>query len=107
MIRITVTSKHPVTVIADDDRRYHLAWLVEASADRVELQLRRPMPRPHELRVTGMIVETFGQLNTARFGSVSIEIDCQNVSGPDEHLLLVCPIAAHALQLVVTPLLAK
>ncbi len=107
MIRITVSEKHPVTVMTDDDRRYHFAWLVGVSGDRVELQLRSPMPRPHELRVTGMIVETFGQLNTARFGTVSIEIDCENVSGPDEHLLLVCPIAAHALQLVVTPLLAK
>ncbi len=107
MIRITMSEKHPITVVTDDDQRYHFAWVVSASPERVELQLRRPNPRLHLLRVTHLIVETFGQLSGARFGTVSIEIDCRNVSVSDEDLLLVRPISADAVQLVVTPFVAQ
>ncbi len=107
MIRITVSEKHPITVVTDDDQRYHFAWLVSASPEVVELHLRKPIPPPHELKVIGFFIETFGQLSSVRSGAVTVEVQCCNVSGPDEDLLLVRPIAANALEFVVTPFVAR
>ena len=104
MIRITVTEKHPITVIANGEPRYHFAQIIGVSASTIQLQLRRRSSRPNEVRASGLFVETFAQISTARFGTVSIEIDARNVSRRTDDLLLVHPIAAHALQVIVSPL---
>ncbi len=88
MISITISPGHPVTIIVDDDeRRYHFGRLINATNSVIEIDVSKALPRIADLIVIRVIVETFGQLNEQRFGTVDLRIDCQNVSVPTDRLL--------------------
>lgn len=91
MIRITVSSQHPVTVVAADKTRFHFARIISASKNVMLLRLRKAVPTISSLDVRSMIIETFAQLSDVRLGTVTIDIDCLNISSArDRFLKLQC-----------------
>lgn len=107
MIRITVSSQHPVTVVAADKKRFHFARIISASKNVMLLRLRKDVPTISSLDVRSMIIETFAQLSDVRLGSVTIEIDCLNISRTrDRFLKLQCQDSL-ALDIQITPEKAK
>ena len=107
MIRITVSSKHPVTVVAADETRFHFARIISASKDVMRLRLRKDVGTIALLNVTSLIIETFAQLSDVRLGSVTIEIDCLNISNPRDRFLKLQCQDSQALDIQVTPEKAK
>jgi hypothetical protein len=107
MIRITVSSKHPVTVVAADKTRFHFARIISASKDVMRLQLRKAVTTIALLNVRSVIIETFAQLSDVRLGSVTIEIDCLNISRTRDRFLKVQCQDSLALDIQVTPEKAK
>lgn len=79
MIRITVSPKHPVTVVAADARRFHFARLISVSRNTMRVQLRKAVPSVSLLNASSVMIETLGD--------VSIQIDCRNVSTRRDRLL--------------------
>jgi hypothetical protein len=103
MIRITVSSKHPVTVVAADKTRFHFARIISASKDVMRLRLRKDVGTIALLNVTSLIIETFAQLSDVRRGSVTIEIDCLNISSTRNRFLKLQCQDAPSLDIRVTP----
>lgn len=103
MIRITVSPKHPITIVAADERRFHFAQLTGVSKNIMQLRLRRAVPSIALLDVSSVFIETFAQLSDVRLGTVTIEIDCINISSArDRFLKLQCEDAS-SLDMRVTP----
>jgi hypothetical protein len=87
MIRITVSPKHPITIVAADERRFHFAQLIAVSKNIMWLQLRKAVPSIASLDVSSVFIETFGQLSEVRFGTVTLEIGCHNISTVRDRLV--------------------
>lgn len=103
MIQITVSARHPITIRAVGEPRYHFAQLISSSGNVMRLRLRKAVPSIALLNVRSVFVETFGQFSDVRVGTVTIEIDCLNISsGRDRFLKLQCQDAA-SLDIRVTP----
>lgn len=79
MIRITVSPKHPVTVVAADERRFHFAQLLGVSKNVMRLRLRKAVPSAALLNASSVIIETLG--------AVTIQIGCRNVSSLRDRVL--------------------
>lgn len=79
MIRLIVSPKHPVTIVAADARRFHFARLISVSRNTMRVQLRKAVPPVALLNATSVLIETLG--------GVSVQIDCRNVSTKEERLL--------------------
>lgn len=78
MIRITVSPKHPVTIVAADARRFHFARLITVSRNIMRVQLRKAVPSV-SLNASSVIIETLGR--------VRVQIDCRNISTRGERFL--------------------
>lgn len=103
MIRITVSPKHPVTIVAADERRFHFAQMAGVTKNIMRLRLRKAVPSIALLNASSVIIETFAQFSDVRLGTVTIEIDCLNISsGRDRFLKLQCQDAS-SLDIRVTP----
>ena len=103
MIRITVSPKHPVTIVAADERRFHFAELVGVSKNIVHLRLRKAVPSIALLDVSSVFIETFAQLSDVRLGTVTIEIDCLNISSTRDRFLKLQFQDTPSLDFRVTP----
>jgi hypothetical protein len=79
MIRITVSPKHPITIVAADERRFHFAQLVGVSKNVMRLRLRKAVPSAALLNASSVIIETLG--------AVTIQIGCRNISSVRDRFL--------------------
>jgi hypothetical protein len=95
MIRLTVSSKHPVTIVAAGARRFHFARLISVSRNIMHVQLRKAVPPVAVLNATSAIIETLGGL--------SVQIDCRNVSTRRERLLTLEFQNPASLDIQITP----
>ena len=103
MIQITVSRRHPITITAVGEPRYHFAQLVSSSGNVMRLRLRKAVPSIALLNASSVIIETFAQFSDVRIGTVTIEIDCLNISSSrDRFLKLQCQDAS-SLDIRVTP----
>jgi hypothetical protein len=102
MITINLAPLHPVTVVANDQRRYHFARFIAMSGRFMVVELRKT-PEDTGLLVTHVIVDLFGLLGVVRVGTVSIQIDCVNVSLTGKRFLRLQPTDALALKIRITP----
>jgi hypothetical protein len=92
-----------VTIVAADARRFHFARIISASKEVMRLRLRKAVPNIALLNVRSVIIETFAQLSDVRLGSVTIEIDCLNISSTHDRLLRLQVQNAPSLHLRITP----
>jgi hypothetical protein len=95
MIRITVSPKHPVTVVAADERRFHFAQLFGASRNIMRVRLRKAVPSVALLNASSVIIETLG--------AVTIQIDCRNVSAKGDRILRLKFPDPASLDIQITP----
>lgn len=79
MIRLTVSPKHPLTVIGTDATRYHFGQLISVTNNVIRVQLRRAVLDAHTIDIRSVIIETLAR--------VTVEIDCRNISSPGSDLL--------------------
>jgi hypothetical protein len=74
MTRVSVSSGHPITVIAADPVGYHFCQLIDVTKNVVRLRLRRAVPDARAINIRSIIIEALG--------NVTVEIDCRNISAP-------------------------
>lgn len=103
MIRINISRNHPVTITTDDKRQFHFAQVVAASRDTIQLRLRKVVPSIALLDTRSLIIETFAQLSDVRLGTVTVEVDCLNVSSVRDRFLKLRFQDAPALEIRVIP----
>lgn len=102
MIWITVSPNHPVTVIADDERRFHFGQVVGASKNTIVVRLRQTVRSIALLNARALIIETFGQISEIKLGTVTIELDCVNISSAHDYFLSLRIADAPALDIRIT-----
>ena len=79
MIRVSVSSGHPVTIMAAGPVHYYFGRLISATENAIRLHLRRAVRDAHAIDTRSVIIETVG--------GVTVEVDCRNITLPGSSVL--------------------
>lgn len=86
MITIAIPPRHPLIVTTEDEPRYHFARLIGAAGALIVVELRNPLASLPDLSVTGLILDTFVEVEEGMMAMISIQFDVRYIAADGDRV---------------------
>ena len=86
MITIAIPARHPITVTTANEPKYHFGRLISAADALFVVELRNPFAELVDLSVTGLILDSFIQVEEVAMAMISIQFDVRFVAADGDRI---------------------